>query len=299
MVIDVGAQFLGFTTFVKAVPDQPTFEAHTSLAPGSTDMDLDSPLVPKGVATVRFKPNVNRILRRIDVLGQPLVSGSPSILQWSLRETTVDGIPIEPDAPARIVLQAIGSGDALEVLQTPVSMQDSGGNVRNVMLEKDKYYQLTLTPTSNGWEGPADESQALPATTNDGLFEIISTTIEQLGSTLNRRLQTELVTVPVGDDPDGDLVPDFLDSCTETANGNERDTDGDGYGNGCDADFDQNCIINFVDLGIMRAFFFAPGNLITDLNGDLQTNFLDLGILRTAFFSEPGPSALTQQCSQP
>lgn len=60
-------------------------------------------------------------------------------------------------------------------------------------------------------------------------------------------------------------------------------------GNLCDPDFDQNCLVNFVDLMTMKNNFFSAGDLDTDLDADNNTNFADLMILETYFFGVPGP----------
>ncbi|MFK7886490.1 MAG: thrombospondin type 3 repeat-containing protein [Gammaproteobacteria bacterium] len=90
-------------------------------------------------------------------------------------------------------------------------------------------------------------------------------------------------------DTDGDGIDDSVDNCTLTANAGQDDTDGDGYGNACDADFNNDCVANVIDLGILRTLFFQAGNQ-ADLNGDGITNVIDLGIFRTLFFQTPGPS---------
>ncbi len=56
--------------------------------------------------------------------------------------------------------------------------------------------------------------------------------------------------------------------------------------------------MNFSDLSIMKAGFFASGDLDTDLDGDMQTNFSDLSIMKAKFFGSPGPSALTTLCDE-
>lgn len=93
-------------------------------------------------------------------------------------------------------------------------------------------------------------------------------------------------------DADADGVADNADNCLTTPNAAQLDTNGDGFGNACDADFNQDCVVNVIDLGEMRAQFFQTGPNDADLNGDGTVNVIDLGILRTAFFGEPGPSAL-------
>ena len=93
-------------------------------------------------------------------------------------------------------------------------------------------------------------------------------------------------------DTDGDQIDDNVDNCTLVANADQRDTDADGYGNLCDADLDQDNVINFSDLGLMKAVFFDAGNLDADLDGDGVVNFTDLGLMKAAFFGPPGPSGV-------
>jgi predicted extracellular nuclease len=95
----------------------------------------------------------------------------------------------------------------------------------------------------------------------------------------------------VAEDGDGDGVPDATDNCLTVANTAQRDTNGDGFGNDCDADFDGNCIVNFLDLAMMKQAFLSPGDDDTDLDGDGVTNFADLARLKAGFFVPPGPSA--------
>ncbi|MFK7888542.1 MAG: thrombospondin type 3 repeat-containing protein [Gammaproteobacteria bacterium] len=105
---------------------------------------------------------------------------------------------------------------------------------------------------------------------------------------------------PFQRDTDADGLPDLLDNCVLVANGpsdgatagvSQYDTDSDGFGNRCDADLNNDCIVNAVDLGLLRAQFFTEGAVDQDFNGDEVVNAVDLGILRTLFFAPPGPSA--------
>ena len=94
-----------------------------------------------------------------------------------------------------------------------------------------------------------------------------------------------------GSDSDGDGVADNADNCTLLANADQIDADGDGFGNACDADLNNDGVINVVDLGLLRSVFFSS-DAVADLNSDGVVNVVDLGILRTQFFGAPGPSGL-------
>jgi subtilisin-like proprotein convertase family protein len=91
-------------------------------------------------------------------------------------------------------------------------------------------------------------------------------------------------------DADGDGVADDADNCTLVANADQRDTNGDGFGNACDADLNNDGIINVVDLGLLRTVFFT-NDADADFNGDGVVNVVDLGVLRATFFGPPGPSS--------
>jgi hypothetical protein len=94
-----------------------------------------------------------------------------------------------------------------------------------------------------------------------------------------------------GADADGDGVADAADNCTLVPNADQRDTNGDGFGNICDADLNNDNVVNFIDLGILRSVFFTA-DPDADLNGDGSVNFVDLGIMRATFFGPPGPSGV-------
>ncbi len=104
--------------------------------------------------------------------------------------------------------------------------------------------------------------------------------------------------VTEGPDSDGDGVQDSLDNCVEAANATQCDTDFDGIGNRCDADFNNDCVVNVIDLGIMRSLYFMP-HTVADLNCDGVTNsatVIDLGLLRTMFLQPVGRSGLANDC---
>ena len=100
-----------------------------------------------------------------------------------------------------------------------------------------------------------------------------------------------LPTLDAGPDSDGDGVADAADNCTLVPNADQRDTNGDGFGNACDADLNNDGVVNVVDLGLLRAVFFT-GDADADFNGDGVVNVVDLGIMRAGFFAPPGPSGV-------
>ncbi len=99
---------------------------------------------------------------------------------------------------------------------------------------------------------------------------------------------------PVADE-DLDGVGDAVDNCLVVSNPAQIDADGDQIGNLCDADFNQDCIVNSVDLGVFKVAFFSA-DPVTDLDSDGIVNAVDLGLLKTLFFLPPGPSALPDLC---
>ncbi|NNF16136.1 MAG: DUF1800 family protein [Gammaproteobacteria bacterium] len=99
-------------------------------------------------------------------------------------------------------------------------------------------------------------------------------------------------------DSDSDGVANTLDNCTAFFNPDQRDTNADGYGNVCDLDFDNDLVVNFLDLNIMAERFSqsapyadALGDDV-DINGDGHINFLDVFYFNGAFLGSPGPSAV-------
>jgi len=96
---------------------------------------------------------------------------------------------------------------------------------------------------------------------------------------------------PRESDRDGDGVPDSRDNCVAVPNADQRDSDGDGFGDACDADANNDGIVNSLDLAMVKQAFGASGPSRADLNGDGRVNALDLAAVRTLFGTRPGPSA--------
>lgn len=92
-------------------------------------------------------------------------------------------------------------------------------------------------------------------------------------------------------DSDGDGFPDSRDNCINVSNPDQRDSDGDGYGDACDADVNNDGLVNSLDLAAVKAAFGKRAPNRADLNGDGSVNALDLAVVRRLFGTRPGPSA--------
>lgn len=95
-------------------------------------------------------------------------------------------------------------------------------------------------------------------------------------------------------DADNDGVSDGADNCLLASNPDQNDSDGDGYGNACDPDLDNDNVVNFSDLAIMKSLFFGT-DPDADLTGDGAVNFADLAIMKTLFFGPPGPTGVSRR----
>ncbi|NJN53041.1 MAG: hypothetical protein HC809_16035 [Gammaproteobacteria bacterium] len=88
-------------------------------------------------------------------------------------------------------------------------------------------------------------------------------------------------------DNDGDAIADNLDNCAYHSNIDQRDSDSDGHGNACDADLNNDDVVNALDLGLFKQRF-GTRDPDADLNGDGVVNVLDWGVLKRLFGKAPG-----------
>ena len=142
----------------------------------------------------------------------------------------------------------------------------------------------------NGGNGLLDAS----STGNGGLVNVVVAIVSASGDPVSFR--TDQWTFEGAPDGDGDGVIDGVDNCLARANADQFDTDEDGYGNACDADINNDCIVNASDLAALRLLFFTTSPNV-DFNGDGVVNSSDLAIMREAFFEAPGPSGTTATCA--
>jgi hypothetical protein len=99
-------------------------------------------------------------------------------------------------------------------------------------------------------------------------------------------------------DTDGDGIADNLDNCTLVPNASQLDTDGDGYGNVCDADFNNDGVVNINDFNRLKSRLgITPvTDPVVDLDGNGAVNINDLNRLKSYLGNPPGPSGLHPNC---
>jgi hypothetical protein len=89
-------------------------------------------------------------------------------------------------------------------------------------------------------------------------------------------------------DRDNDGFADNVDNCKATPNPTQFDSDGDGFGNACDADLNNDGVVNALDLAMFRQAFGSQRgqpnfNERADMNGDGRINALDLALFQARF----------------
>jgi hypothetical protein len=115
------------------------------------------------------------------------------------------------------------------------------------------------------------------------------------GDRIAATLGADNITALAAIDSDDDGIADDADNCILVANTDQRDADGDGFGSLCDPDLNNDCVVNFLDLGQMKMLFFGT-DPNADLTGNGRVNFADLGIMKGVFFQPPGPSGVVDTC---
>ena len=88
-------------------------------------------------------------------------------------------------------------------------------------------------------------------------------------------------------DTDNDTVIDSIDNCVNHANTDQRDTDNDGTGNRCDADINNDNLVDMLDSALVRAALFTT-NGDADFDGNGTVDFNDMAIFRTLMFEQTG-----------
>jgi hypothetical protein len=97
-------------------------------------------------------------------------------------------------------------------------------------------------------------------------------------------------------DCEGDGISNELDNCQGTPNPIQDDTDGDDCGNLCDADYDQDGVIGWLDFGAFAAHFSTNDEQYMHsepVTSQRVVGYLDFGYLASKFGGTPGPSGTT------
>ncbi|MGE0857894.1 MAG: thrombospondin type 3 repeat-containing protein [Gammaproteobacteria bacterium] len=194
--------------------------------------------------------------------GGTTATGS-EICGWDLHLTSGAGIEILAFTPAADVVHHLADGHALRA---------NGGRAQQPDVSAQKVGDVTVRAT--------------------GAASLEVTGVQYVDAGLHRRpVDAQVLAASTAPDGDGDGITDDQDNCTAVANADQRDSDQDGYGNVCDADLNNDGVVNFLDLGVMKSKFFGT-DPHADLNGDGAVNFIDLGLMKSRFFQAPGPSGV-------
>jgi hypothetical protein len=245
----------------------PAFEVYHSPGDDGTAGAMPAAVeVGAGIVTLHLyvSGSVPGVASPVDAACSGAEAAGDEICAWELTLEAQDGLQIAGFSPAPGVVHA----------------QPSAGIVR-----ANGVHAVTPAPAPRKIGDLGVVASALPASLRLGAATVVDAAL------VPQALTPVVIASGVAGDSDGDGVADPDDNCSEHANAAQRDTDGDGYGNRCDADFNGDGAVNFLDLGIMKSRFFTA-DPDADLNGDGAVNFLDLGILKSLFFKPPGPSGV-------
>ena len=103
---------------------------------------------------------------------------------------------------------------------------------------------------------------------------------------------SDTLSINLDSDTDGDQISDQNDNCIEVQNVSQRDTDQDGYGNACDADFNNDGLVNLQDYITFRQAFGGDTSVDADFDGDGLVDIKDYRVFGQLFDKAPGPSGL-------
>ena len=215
-------------------------------------------------------------------LGEPLRPGRADAVTFTVANATTetaDFVRLRVTVADEIDTFSEGDTSATGTLSC------SGGPISSSSCEQAESLVFDLGSLAAGEERtvtiPITTSVESTAGPNGQVTRYHAVATDAVGRSAERRIATVI--------GDGDAFADPFDNCLFTPNDDQLDGDNDGYGNACDADLNNDCIVNVVDLGIFRNVFFTP-DPAADLNGDGIVNVVDLGLLRALFFSVPGPA---------
>jgi len=204
-------------------------------------------------------------------------------------------VNIEVLAPALPTFVTPVPGSTLNSSNVTFSWDPGGIETNYVLLVGSALFQSDIA--NSGWiSNTSFEVNNIPQDGNPvfvRLFYVFDGALKSQAA-----IYTTEVAPPVTD-TDNDGTADDQDNCTERYNPAQDDTDGDGYGNICDADYDNDGDVDYVDFEAF-SFAYASDDLEKDhtepVNG--KVNFADFSYFSFAYGKPPGPSALVSESEE-
>ena len=111
-----------------------------------------------------------------------------------------------------------------------------------------------------------------------------------------RKALANIIVSNLSVDTEADGFPDDVDNCPLVENPDQLDSDNDGFGNRCDADLNNDCIVDLVDFGIFRSLLFTD-TAIADIDGDGTVGLVDFGLFRSMLSQPVGPGTGGLSCN--
>ncbi len=249
----------------------------------STDVPVTIPSSGTGTVTSTLSTNATGTIVDVNVIGLTVTHSWINDIDIRLEGPLIDhsGLGRHPDRPTvQIMAQSCNNEDNLDL-----NFDDEAAPG-----------PLPCPPIGGGTYQPSNPLAGFDGSSGSGDWNLLVTDnfSSDGGALTGWGLEICTASDALILDQDGDLVDDIIDNCTAVANPAQQDTDGDGFGNMCDGDFNNDGIVNFIDLAEMQADFFLSGDFVTDLNSDGSVNFTDLSLMEQLFFEAPGPSGLVQ-----
>jgi hypothetical protein len=191
----------------------------------------------------------------------------------------------------RGVIRGLTQSNAVVTQLNNAAVGQNNGTPEQVIVHYDSVYDLTVYSV----ETLAGTIQ-LQATADS--FDLKQKNSIELA--VNETIDNENFLLDETPDLDADGVLDEFDNCTVVPNGPtipdaggniQLDSNGDNYGNLCDADLNNDGVVNGLDVGPFVSQFGTAGP-DADFNGDGIVNGLDVGPFVNSFGQSPGPSGL-------
>jgi len=168
--------------------------------------------------------------------------------EFGLADPADGGDPAALNLPGLVRLECVNRCEwTRELTATRDGVWDTSGTLGNALLD------VRVAPAQ--FELAAGETQTLFIEVNrkgdlpDGQYTGAVSITPQSATTSVTRLP---MVIGLAADSDNDGIANVNDNCLGVANADQRDTNFDGFGNACDADFNGDCIVNALDLGLLR-----------------------------------------------